>query len=479
MARDNWKGTSGWKTISDPTGVLTGFVLVGTGGRDSFSEDTMITKEGTATGITITNYSAYLNYAFPSFLGSETFSSGSVGLVARASNYSSTAPLTTAQDCYIARLNQGTGLSEIIRRISGTEVILASAGIPSSAFTFGGLHTLEFKCTGDASTGIIMDLLVDGASAVNVGDSSSNKLTTGDAGIQVGNGTTYIDNFTMFEYSSSGSATADWTPLTLTASVVSLWLNASVGISLGTGGLSSTILGWNDQSGNSNNIIANPATNQHPTIVPNAVNALAAAEFDGDNDFVQAADSATLDMGVGGLSIFVIYNADDFGSQVGASTIYEAPMIEKGLSYQYMLSNDTAGTPTKVTSGYEYNNNSDFPQSTNSAANLGTWQIAEFITRGGSSALATQSGFFANGTQQGQIGATVKNGADNADNLVIGQDGSGGTLRFDGKIAEVVVCKGELSEANRQKMEGYFAWRYGLTGLLPADHPYKTLKPTV
>jgi hypothetical protein len=59
-----------------------------------------------------------------------------------------------------------------------------------------------------------------------------------------------------------------------------------------------------------------------------------------------------------------------------------------------------------------------------------------------------------------------------------------GTLRdlaspYDGVICEVVSYGSTLSTTDRQKMEGYLAWKWNLVSLLPSNHPYKNSRPTV
>lgn len=46
-------------------------------------------------------------------------------------------------------------------------------------------------------------------------------------------------------------------------------------------------------------------------------------------------------------------------------------------------------------------------------------------------------------------------------------------------IAEVIFYNTTLSDSDREKIEGYLAWKYSLTSNLPSDHPYKTLQPIV
>jgi hypothetical protein len=50
---------------------------------------------------------------------------------------------------------------------------------------------------------------------------------------------------------------------------------------------------------------------------------------------------------------------------------------------------------------------------------------------------------------------------------------------FKGDIAEIIIYNTELDDAERQKVEGYLAHKYGLTANLPADHPYKVDPPRV
>jgi hypothetical protein len=49
----------------------------------------------------------------------------------------------------------------------------------------------------------------------------------------------------------------------------------------------------------------------------------------------------------------------------------------------------------------------------------------------------------------------------------------------DGMIGEIVIVDGELTEADRQRMEGYFAWKWGQESKLPGGHPYKDAAPTI
>jgi len=66
----------------------------------------------------------------------------------------------------------------------------------------------------------------------------------------------------------------------------------------------------------------------------------------------------------------------------------------------------------------------------------------------------------------------------------VGVGGYGiGTLReiaspWDGVVCEIVSYSSTLTTTDRQKMEGYLAWKWNLVSLLPSNHPYKTTRPT-
>jgi hypothetical protein len=44
-------------------------------------------------------------------------------------------------------------------------------------------------------------------------------------------------------------------------------------------------------------------------------------------------------------------------------------------------------------------------------------------------------------------------------------------------FCEVVVYNGALTAPQRQQVEGYLAWKWGLVNNLPAAHPYKKISP--
>jgi len=97
-------------------------------------------------------------------------------------------------------------------------------------------------------------------------------------------------------------------------------------------------------------------------------------------------------------------------------------------------------------------------------------------TNGNGGAVTVTSTGFSQPTYQTDATQTWSSAA--ATGFQIGGRHAGGAAYGDKYISEVVGCNTKLSTADRQKLEGYLAWKWGLEANLPADHPYKTTPPT-
>lgn len=66
--------------------------------------------------------------------------------------------------------------------------------------------------------------------------------------------------------------------------------------------------------------------------------------------------------------------------------------------------------------------------------------------------------------------------------LTLGAADSGGgeSNGLNGQIGELVLAvQDSMTTADKQKLEGYMAWKWGLVSDLPGGHPYKSAAPTV
>ncbi len=78
---------------------------------------------------------------------------------------------------------------------------------------------------------------------------------------------------------------------------------------------------------------------------------------------------------------------------------------------------------------------------------------------------------YTNGT-----GQNTKTGSTNpTTGIVIGSEHTGGQT-FNGNFGEILFFSRDLTTTERQQVEGYLAWKWGLVGTLPANHPYKNAK---
>lgn len=445
MSKSNWKGTSGWGAINDPTGVLDGRVLVASAGVSATNEDYLLSIVGTSTSFTAKHYSVYCDYAFPNYNETHPFISGKLGLIARAGNFNGDPE--SAYDCYVGRMNVENKTVQIIRRVSNEETILKEALMPNSAIARGAKHTMELKCYGEDST--TLQLLLDGSIVAQVGDTSSNRLQSGYAGLQVSSGTAYVDTFTPKQYTSDGDTPSEWTPIQLGAGVtLSAWYIADKDVTV-TG---STVTAWADQSGNGNDLTASG----QPVLVTDAVNNYDAVKFGLNDCYMQVADNSTLDMNAKGVSIFAVVAITNYG--LGG-------IVAKSSTYELQ---------TNATGGYKFiGNPTDNVVPSSFAGISNVFHMVGAVTDKDND--TGVGGIWVDGSNV--AGITFNAGSDNANAFYIGRTGANNVLN--GSISEVVVVKGEVTTEQRQLIEGYLAQKYATWTKLPSNHPYRSYAPII
>jgi hypothetical protein len=90
--------------------------------------------------------------------------------------------------------------------------------------------------------------------------------------------------------------------------------------------------------------------------------------------------------------------------------------------------------------------------------------------------------FRLNGALAPVTGATIASvNLATATTILVGGRNVGGpnvaTYGYVGTIHEILLVGSALAQADRQKLEGYLAAKWGLQALLPASHPYKSTAP--
>ena len=239
-----------------------------------------------------------------------------------------------------------------------------------------------------------------------------------------------------------------WRPADLGASLA-LWLDADDASTITLNG--STVSQWDDKSGNGRNVSQATAANQ-PTYTLNGLNGKPVLTFDGIDDFMSVPDFNNA------VSLALI------GSGGGAA----APLISGAAPELFSPAWNTNGA------SIQYRGRTEITvRQVNFGAAPNDFSIG-FISLDAANSEVRLSG---NGGAQTSFSQTI-NSADTTINT-LGRDFLGAQQFANGRIAEIVVASSLLSTGNRQKLEGYLAWKWGLEANLPAGHPFKNTPPTV
>jgi len=247
-----------------------------------------------------------------------------------------------------------------------------------------------------------------------------------------------------------------WTPTQLTPAV---WLDAADSATITLNG--STVSQWNDKSGNARHASQASAANQ-PTYTASAYAGKPALTFDGVNDnlevnYIYSGDKATIyavvsRLGGGSTEQWV------FSSYGGANgTPLVAPMWTTGAGTNEWATYSTTFLP----------NGAELPTD-------GTPFALGLVSDISGSVLDA----FTNGTRSAQHATSARYTGGGARNF-IGAELNGASRFLSGRVSEIIQTETVLSTTDRQKLEGYLAWKWGLQGNLPIGHPYKNFPPKV
>ena len=245
-----------------------------------------------------------------------------------------------------------------------------------------------------------------------------------------------------------------WTPTQISTS---LWLDASDASTITLNG--TTISQWNDKSGNSRNVSqANSAL--QPLYTLGGLNSLNIADFDGANDVLNGLAVSNF-VTNNSYSAFVVGLARTIATNDGSGYFNEAFYGDAGgYIAMYLRSSNLIGA---------YNWDGANKVATN-AYTPNTVVIGYSELSSGSIRIRTNGG--------SETATVSSNTASLSGAIQIGRNYNSDTFCLDGKIAEVIFTNAALSTTNRQLIEGYLAWKWGLASSLPNDHPYKNAAPT-
>lgn len=257
-----------------------------------------------------------------------------------------------------------------------------------------------------------------------------------------------------FSWQVRGSQGADlslWSPFSL-GSTLKAWYDANYpeSISITSGQVSQ----WADRSGNGLHLTQATAS-PRPGFVENGINGLSAVAFGGVDDYMEKT----------GISIVprTIYAVAKWS---GGSTTTFARVVHMGNPSNNVAylgkadgSNDYA---TFFGNGSSWND---------TAANTPSKSVANNAIMGVVNSGASAIPYFDGTAQNSKVGTST-----DAVLLIIGARDA--TAQFwNGNIGEVIICDTALSTTNRQKLEGYLAWKWKLEANLPSTHPFRYVQP--
>ncbi|HRE74133.1 MAG TPA: T9SS type A sorting domain-containing protein [Flavobacteriales bacterium] len=232
-----------------------------------------------------------------------------------------------------------------------------------------------------------------------------------------------------------------------------LWLRANSGTSTTTAG--TAVQTWNDMSGNGNNV-SQATVNQRPIFRTNIMNGYPAIQFDnvntaGNNDFMEGADSPTLD-NTNGLTIITVIRMTNLGD--ARSIVAKRTNVGVNQAYMFFL----------YTSNYLFidvaSNDNRF--STNPTAYaINTNYMLSLLYDGSLSAPNRCKVYDAQALRvtSTESAATLP---DYASPLIIGATHVGDNRPFGGYIAEIIIFRRALNDTERVIVDNYLSSKYNI-----------------
>jgi len=236
----------------------------------------------------------------------------------------------------------------------------------------------------------------------------------------------------------------------------SLWLDgtdpAGTGIAPANNSIVST---WVDKSGTGNN----GTSYGSPTFVTSAVNSKPSISFDGST---QRFSGPITNTGTT-VSAFAVGSMNSGGAYGRIITLGSTTNYDGGITPLYFIAIMRLGTTQNLQS-YRY---------TTATANSTTLTYnAPF--QAGTVVDGTNDILYVNGTGGTSSSST---GSFGYTQYGVGREPYTQAEFFQGYISEIIVYNAALTAAQRQSIEGYLGWKWGVQAQLPATHPYYALVP--
>ena len=265
-----------------------------------------------------------------------------------------------------------------------------------------------------------------------------------------------------------------WRPSDLGADLA-LWLDAEDTDSITLNG--STVSQWDDKSGNNRNASQASASLQ-PSYLTTGFNGKPTLETDG-NDVLELG-ATSLGRNVSGITCAIV-GVHPVGASFASNTneLYISTGSSITSTRFAFTPNPTASTANRYAiAGRRLDTDSyqTVSSSTDSLANCGS----QWIRVGQAAYSDGVANHWTDGTQDLTNEPFQTSGVtSDTDPLRTSIFGGVNELPSGSQLCEIVLTHSTMTPADRQKLEGYLAWKWNLVANLPAAHPYKTQPPFV
>jgi hypothetical protein len=237
---------------------------------------------------------------------------------------------------------------------------------------------------------------------------------------------------------------------------ISLWLDGSDVNGTGTSpGNGTTFTTWTDKSGNSRNATFSGTM----TVTTNSQNSLAGVTVASTATGQASAPTSTF------ISAFVYFAVYKGSTNPGNFSIVNRLVYPSNVSFLNFYNTSRTLPGLTGTSGQSYTSGYNLFNTTVSLYSFNLDQVAKTCTE------------YSNGTLVTNPAISNFTAADNGTAFILIATRSDGALRFAGLLYDLIVINVALSTTNRQILEGWLAWKWGLQGSLPGAHPYKNASP--
>ena len=239
-----------------------------------------------------------------------------------------------------------------------------------------------------------------------------------------------------------------------------LWFDAADNTTF-TYSSGTSISQWRDKSSNAYSVIQATASNQ-PTLTSGAQNRLPGIQFSQSTYLYQTATSMPAFTTGGSTSVLMAArNATNNDSWNIINTIwFDINALAATQRYHFSFNQNTTDGTTL------YTNNTLVGQVTSNAVAPSANAILGFT------ASATSQTIHTNGSTDSYAGTTLPDATGNTD--FIFNDPRNNLASANTMIFEMIGYNTQITTAERQQLEGYLAWKWGMVTNLPANHPYKT-----